>query len=105
MQILRRYLDKLKIKDATELTTAEKATYDKWVEVFSKEVTVKDVITFLKSEIERLRVAREQDTRSELDESYRLRILNYKSLLAVVEKPEREKRQLEAAIESIIKSK
>lgn len=103
MDKLKQLFAKRKITGYEGLTEMERATYKKWEEVLTKEFRAEDLTRFLEAEIARLRELREGDEKNPRDEYIRGRIQNYKAILAIVSKPEKERKMLELQIDQLIK--
>ena len=103
--ILKKYLDKLGLKDFTELTDEERVDYDKWYEVLSKEVTVESTKEFAEQQIVELqkdlkRYVREGKDREALFATAKLD--NYEALLEIMDEPNRTRENLEGYIKNLI---
>lgn len=93
-------------KTPEQLDDHETETFRKWREVLQGDVTLQTVSTFIQHEIERLRAEREKPGAIDptLDADYKARLQNYKALLAVIDKPDREREQLAKHLETLLKS-
>jgi len=57
MSILNKFLDKIGVKDYSELTSEEKTTYRSWEDALSgRKLTDKEIATFFETEIEEIQV-------------------------------------------------
>lgn len=96
--LLATYLGKLGLKDYSELSAVEKATYKQWEDVLSKEVRIEDVAKFIqaqkKSLEKKLRDAtREGESREAL--LYTARIDNYEAIITFIKEPLERRKSLE----------
>lgn len=100
--LLQNWINKLGGRE--QLDAEEKATYDEYYEVLTRELTIQDIIEFLKNEIYNLHNAlrRAVEAGEERKALYiSARIENYQTWVDYMEAPEREK---EALIEHITSS-
>ncbi len=104
MDKLKQLFAKRNITGYEGLTEMERATYKKWEATLQKEFRAEDFTKFLEAEIARLRESRECNEKHPQDEYIRGRIQNYKAILAVMSKPEQERKLLELQIDQLIKN-
>lgn len=105
--LIKKYFNRLKVNDFTELTEEERATYDEWQAILTEEPTVESMGRFLTSQIKNLegelRVAvRDGEERKALFITARLE--NYNDLQAVIDAPERNREALAAHINNLLTS-
>ena len=103
--ILKKYLDKIGVKDFTELTGEERATYDKWHEVLSKEITVETIREFIELQVVDLRKNLKSYVMDGKERQALLataRLENYEALLDIIDEPNRSKESLEQHIKSLL---
>ena len=85
-----------------DMNPQEKAMYENWQRVMRAQVSVGDLYKLINSEIDRLRDLRESEAKPENDEALRERLLMWKSLKAVMEKPEAEMIRLNEHIKHLL---
>lgn len=104
--LLGRYLDKQGVADVTQLSEEEKATYEKWQEVLSAEVTLETVVKFLEDQLPKLDKDLREAVKQGEDRKAILitaRIENYNDLKAVIAAPDRNREKLAAFITNLLK--
>jgi len=106
-QLLNQVLKFRGIESYTELTGEEKAEFDRWQEVFEKEVSLETVTGFIESQLPHLRkelvnsVKNSEDRKSFIVSA---KIENYESILAIIRETDLAKERLEADLEALIKN-
>lgn len=96
--ILKKYLEKLGLKDYSELTTAEKEVYKQWEEVLARDVRIEDVAEFLERQVKQLsRDLREAIKEGEDRQAILLtaKIENYETIILFIREPTEAKKRLE----------
>lgn len=102
-----KYLEKVGVKDFTELDPEERATYDRWQETLQAEVTLEDIAAFIKTQQEQLGKNLQTAVREGHDREAILitaRLENYNDLHAVIAAPDRNRETLADSIENLIKT-
>ena len=104
-------LEKLGIKSEKELKPHEKAKYELWMKIFEKEIKTEDIKKFLQAEIIRLETEwLETEDRNPFTYLFEWkrnievkgRLKNYRTLIAFIDEPERNKQKLEKYIRKLI---
>lgn len=98
MGILEKYLEKLGLKDYSELTTAEREVYRQWEEVLNINIKVEDVATFLEKQVKVLN-KRLREAIGEGDDVQTMilsaRIENYETIILFIREPIEARKNLE----------
>jgi hypothetical protein len=105
MSILTKFLDKLKVKDVSELTVEERVTYDTYEQALSQgEVTVESIRKFCEMQIDNIE-ARWRDYG--LADSVKAQLIPYhtvyKALILAITGPAKEKERVERELNDRIK--
>jgi hypothetical protein len=102
--LLSKYLEKLKIKNVTELEPEEQKVYEEWEKVLSKEeLSIKDFKQFCEAQVGAIEAKwkdlnLEQSKKAELIPYHTV----YKTLLAVVDGPKAAREALENSLQQLI---
>ena len=105
MSILDKFLKKKGIKDPSDLSEEEKATYEGWKKILSKEeLTTGDIREFCQTQIDMIE---NKWTDLEKDNSKKAELIPYHTvyrlLLSVINSPKVEREQLENQLEALLK--
>lgn len=103
--LLAKWLEKAKVEDYTQLTDQEKATYDQWHELLTRELNLDDLKTFLQRQITTLsKDLREAVEKGEDRRALRLvaRLDNYEAIVDMLNEPNRAREVLIGQITSLI---
>lgn len=95
--ILARYLEKLGVKTSLELSPEEQATYNKWTELLTEELTLDTLLTFMRGQLAEQNHTLRDAVRDGKDREAQLavaRIENYESLISLVEGREKSRDEL-----------
>lgn len=103
--LIKRYFNRLKVDDFTQLTEEERATYDEWQEILTAEPSVEILSKFITSQVHNLEselraAVRDGEQRKALFITARLE--NYNDLQAVIDAPERSREALAAHISNLL---
>lgn len=104
-QKLANWLKKLGIKDLSELRPDERATFQKWKLILSKEkLTIEDYLEFAKAQVAKIEKAfgdihLSQEQRTRLVDQHFV----YKTLMNIYHAPKEEKERLEKKLDEMIK--
>lgn len=103
--MLKDFLEKLGVKDFSELTNEEQETYQRWQDTLDKpNLTIEDIIAWLKSEDQLTQAALidyTNDGRKQLFLQATSRLV--RMLTAILTKPEQEREMLKQQIEQMLK--
>lgn len=102
--LLEKLLKKAGVKDYRELTTQEKATYDNWSKVLSKEVNIDDIEEFIGNEVKKLyKELKEKTKKDKGREALYLtaRIDNYEAILSIIKTPKAQKEAIKERIKKL----
>ena len=102
--LLAKYLNKLGLSDYRELSQVERATYEEWERVLSKEVRIDDVSKFIKGQVDMLQkelmqAVKEGEDRDALQIT--AKIENYEAIVSFIDEPEQRRKALFQEIESL----
>lgn len=103
--LLSKWLEKLSVQDTTQLTDQEKATYDQWYALMTKELSLDDLKTFLQKQVKQLsKELRDAVEKGEDRRALRLvaRLDNYEAIVAMLDEPDKAREVLIAQITSLI---
>lgn len=103
--LLKRWLEKLGIADYLGLSLAEKATYDQWEAILTRELSLDDLRSFLaKQQVALSKELREAVRKGEDRVALVItaRLENYDALIAFIDEPNRSRETLIAQITNLI---
>jgi len=106
--LLKTWLEKQEIPDYTQLSEQEKATYDQWHAILTKELSLDDLKAFLAKQAATLsKELREAVVKGDDRLALRLvaRLDNYEAIVAMLDEPSRSREVLIGNLESLISTK
>lgn len=103
--LLAKWLDKLKVKNVNDLSSEEKATFDKWESILSEgEMTVDKIKEFCKTQKAIIETQYSNpDNSSKKDSVLKASLGFYNALIGIIESPKAEKEALEKHLIQLIK--
>lgn len=106
IDILKKYLANIGVKDYTELTPEEQKTYQEWTDIFEKDIKPEDLQKFLKSNIGNLseemkECVKKGQNREALFKASQIDVFN--KIIDFVNEPNRQKQAIENHISSLLK--
>jgi hypothetical protein len=103
--LIQKWLDKIGVKNVSDLSSDEKATYDNWSKILSEgEITVEKIKEFCKSQKKLIETQyTNPDNTDKKDNILKASLGIYNALIGLIEGPRSEKESLEKYLEQLIK--
>ncbi len=105
IDVLKRYLDKIGVKDFTALSGEERTTYDNWVDILSKTLTIESIKEFIELQIPELRTKLKEHVENGEDRKalyITAKLNNWEALLDLIEEPDRSKEVIKEHIKHLL---
>ena len=105
--LLKKWLAKQGIGDYTELSNQEKATYNQWEAILTKELTLDDLKNFLsKQSITLTKELREAVEKGEERRALKIaaRLENYEAIVTFIDEPNRSREILVSQLKTLIET-
>lgn len=104
--LLEKLFNKRGIKDTSALNNSEKGTYDRWQRILSEgEITVDKIRDFCKAQISLIESKwRDLDNLPQKNERYIIMHTVYKTLIDAIDKPQKERENLEKYLQQLVDS-
>ena len=100
--MLENFLKKIGVKGYDELTQEEKAVYQQYQEVLTKQVTVDDIKSFIKAQIDTILISlSDYDNPAKKDIYLKARLRDMMMIKALLESPDKAKENLKNVIKNL----